>query len=169
MYYSHLRMSSLMMSRTWTQVNKVNSSQTTLKNTSSILLNHKSTLNQKCLLVRNTPDFTTRQSFNTNRGQNEDEPIKSEKELMKLGLDIKKFKYKAVFLSVTLFGLFAYGVTDNDEHLDLGKLKIDAPIPEIKIRIHDFSIINWFPLVKKIFGVLPDNIRQSIGIKMVSV
>ena len=169
MYYCHLRMSSLMMSRTWTQVYKVNLSRTTLKNTSSILLNHKSTLNQKCLLVRNPPDFTTSLRFNTNQAQKEYEPIKSEKELMKLGLDIKKFKYKAALLGVTLTTLFIYGVTDNDEHLDLGELKIDAPIPEIKIRIHDFSIINWFPLVKKIFSVLPDNIRQSIGIKMVSV
>ena len=62
--------------------------------------------------------------------------------------------------------LFAdYILSDRDDHLKFNSpMKVDPPIPNMKV-----LGINIFPVVKKIFNLMPDNMRQSVGIKMVVI
>ena len=89
-------------------------------------------------------------------------------EIRKHSLAIKDLKKKLIFCAIIggVFGGILY--TDWDEHLDLGEMQIDSPIPEMMLAVRGFKILNVFPMVKKIFSILPDGVRQYIGVKMVS-
>ena len=73
----------------------------------------------------------------------------------------KGVKYIISGVVVCLFCDFI--LSDRDEHLQvMSPLTVDPPIPYIGV----FGI-NIFPVVKKIFHIMPDNMRQKIIIKMV--
>ena len=66
----------------------------------------------------------------------------------------------------SVFGSLAYYMYfDHDEHLQLNSgMMVDPPIPNVRI-----LGINAFPLVKKVFQLMPDNMRKYIGTKMVNI
>ena len=73
----------------------------------------------------------------------------------------KRVKYIISGAVVVLLG--EYILTDRDEHLQFNSpMKVDPPIPNINIKG-----VNIFTAVRKFFNLLPDNMRQYIGIKMV--
>ena len=65
------------------------------------------------------------------------------------------------------FALLSYQLlADLDKHKYLSKkknLKMDSPIPDINV----FGI-NIFPIIKKIFKLIPDETRKNLSIRMVS-
>ena len=91
-----------------------------------------------------------RHTDNFNKGDNKNGTMKR---LRNLGLGGVSF----------LFGYYLF--CDLDEHQSFCKnVTLDQPIPNIPV-----LGVNVFPLVKKIFKIMPDGFRRYIVIKMVSI
>ena len=123
---------------------------------------------QSCVSFHNTSKLSVNRSLNENPTNLREGEHRLDAEIRKHSLAIKDLKKKLIFCAIIggVFGGILY--TDWDEHLDLGEMQIDSPIPEMMLAVRGFKILNVFPMVKKIFSILPDGVRQYIGVKMVS-
>ena len=75
----------------------------------------------------------------------------------------RRLKYLGLGGVFSLFGY--YMLCDFDEHQSFCKnVTLDQPIPNMPV-----LGVNVFPLVKKIFKIMPDGLRRYIVIKMVSI
>ena len=95
--------------------------------------------------------YHDRQTDNFNQGDNN-------KKGTKRGL-----RYLGLGGAFSLFGY--YMLHDLDDHQSFFKnVTLDQPIPNMPV-----LGVNVFPLVKKIFKIMPDGLRRYIVIKMVSI
>ena len=75
----------------------------------------------------------------------------------------KRLRYLGLGGVFSLFGY--YLLSDLDEHQSFCKnVTLDQPIPNMPV-----LGVNVFPLVKKIFKIMPDGFRRYIVIEMVSI
>ena len=88
---------------------------------------------------------------NSNKGDNDKNGTK------------RRLKYLGLGGVFSLFGY--YMLCDLDDHQSFCKnVTLDQPIPNMPV-----LGVNVFPLVKKIFKIMPDGLRRYIVIKMVSI
>ena len=163
----HFRVANIVWLKTWSKLSFVGSNQAIIRN-SFFLSNGFSNFKYKGVVFHYDRKFMSSKGIKDEelQRQQEYEKHKNNEEFEKQlhqNLFSKK-KQKIIFLGAVLFSIVGYALQDNEEHLDLGpSMEMDTPIPEL-----NFGGINIFPLVKKIYCLLPENTRRSIGIKMVS-
>ena len=123
---------------------------------------------QSCVTFHNSSKLLVNRSVNEKPTHLQEGEHKLDDEIRKMSLALKPIKKKMICIAIIggLIGGILY--TDWDEHLDLGEMKIDSSIPDMTLAVKSIKIINVFPMVKKIFSILPDGVRQYIGVKMVS-
>ena len=122
---------------------------------------------QSCVSFHNTSKLPANRSLNKSPTHLREGEDSLDDTLRKLSFFTKERKKMLCYALIGgVFGATLY--TDWDEHLDLGEMQIDSPIPEMFLTVKSMKIMNVFPLVKKIFTILPDGVRRYIGVKMVS-
>ena len=167
MYYQCIRTMNLVRCKTIINICCLDTRQSFLRN-SFCFSNGCTNSKQSCVTFHNSSKLLVNRSLNEKATHLQEGEHKLDSEIRKFSLATKDLKKKLICYAIIggVIGGILY--TDWDEHLDLGEMQIDSPIPDMTLSVKSIKIMNIFPMVKKIFSILPDGVRQYIGVKMVS-